>query len=365
MTTMRGERRGVGHYSGDFAKDGFALVNDGTPKLAIIVCCRPQQRQQRLTTLLAEAGHQVTLVQDGPLNLAGDSVLWIQGNANWFPRICRQLTAKPRSERPFVLLWHSEPLPPARAAALPRPRLNLREVVKILLRDRRATDVYTNYFRLRRLAQHGLPDLLIVSTPGRCEFLAERNIAAHWVPLGSSPSHGYDMGLSRDLDALFLGDLNIPRRRRLIKRLRRGGVNLVAVGDWSDPAYWGDNRTRLLNRTKVFLNLQRYPGDLAGVHLILGMANKALVISEPIYNPAPYVPGKHYVSATIDEMPGVIAYYLAHEAERAEIVNEGHRCVTQELTMDRSVSRVLKLLGEQILGREPFRSRRLGQDGII
>jgi Glycosyl transferases group 1 len=334
-------------------------------KLSVIVCCRPRQRLQRLTTLLAEAGHQVTRVEDGPLDLAGDSVLWLQGNANWFPLICRQLIAKPKSKRPFVLLWHSEPLPPAKVAGLPRPRLHLREVVKILLRDKRATDVYTNFFRLRRLAQQGLPDLLIVTTPGRCEFLAERNIPAHWVPLGSSPSDGCDMGLSRDIDALFLGDLNIPRRRRLIKRLRRGGVNLITVGDWSNPAYWGDNRTRLLNRTKVFLNLQRYPGDLAGLHLILGMANKGLVISEPIYNPAPYVPGKHYVSATVDEMPGVIGYYLAHEAERADIVNEGHRFVTQELTMDHSVSRILELLRERIVCREPFRSRSLVQDEII
>jgi hypothetical protein len=211
------------------------------------------------------------------------------------------------------------------------------------------------------LAQRGLPDLLIASTPGRCEFLVERRIPAHWVPLGYSPSDGHDMGLSRDIEALFLGDLNIPRRRRLIKRLRRNGVNLVALGDWSDPAYWGENRTRLLNRTKIFLNLQRYPGDLAGLHLILGMANKALVISEPIYNPAPYVPGKHYISATREEMPGIIRYYLAHDDEREYIADEGHRFVTQELTMARSVSHILELIRKQVVYRESFGSRSPGQ----
>ena len=347
---MQGEGRGGGDHGGAFAKGSFAPVDDGMRNLAIMVCCRPGQRMHRLTSLLAEAGHQVTRVDDGPLDLAGDGVLWVQGNANWFPVICRQLAARPKSDRPLVVLWHTEPLPPARVAGLPWPRLHLREVAKILLRDRRATDVYTNYFRLRRLARQGLPDLLIASAPGRYEFLAERNITAHWVPLGYSPSDGYDMGLPRDVDALFLGDLTIPRRRKLVRRLRRSGVDLLALGAWADPAYWGENRTRLLNRAKIFLNLQRYPGDLAGLHLILGMANKALVVSEPIYNPAPFIPGKHYVSAPVEAMPGIIGHYLARDDEREYVANEGHRFVTRELTMARSVARVLELIRAQTTG---------------
>jgi spore maturation protein CgeB len=78
------------------------------------------------------------------------------------------------------------------------------------------------------------------------------------------------------------------------------------------------------------------------------MANKTLVISEPIYTPAPYIPGKHYISARIEEMPEVISYYLAHDGERERIVSEGHRFVTQEVTMARSVSRILELLREHV-----------------
>jgi hypothetical protein len=320
------------------------LMNGSMQNLAIMVCRRQGHEMRTVTALLEEAGHRVTRIKDEPLDLAGDSVMWIQGNANWFPVICRQLAARPQPKRPFLVLWHTEPLPPPKAAGLPWPRLHLLEIGKILLHDKRATDVYTNYFRLRRLAQHGLPDLLIASTPGRREFLVERGLPAHWVPLGYSPSSGYDLGLSRDIDVFFLGDLTIPRRRRLINCLRRNGVNLLAMGDWADPACWGENRTRLLNRTKVFLNLQRYPGDLAGLHLILGMANKALVVSEPIYNPAPYIPGKHYLSATIEEMPALIRYYLIHDDEREAIAAEGHRFVTQELTMVRSIARILELI---------------------
>jgi Glycosyl transferases group 1 len=183
---------------------------------------------------------------------------------------------------------------------------------------------------------------------GLREFLAERSIPAHWVPLGYDPSRGHDMGLSRDIGVLFLSTLAVPRRRRMIKRLRRSGVNLLAMGSRFDPACWGENRTCLLNHTKIFLNISRFPGELSDTRLILGIANKALVISEPIYNPAPYVPGKHYLSTTLDEMPAVIDYYLTHDDEREYMANEGHRFVTQEATMAGSVSRVLGLIKEHI-----------------
>jgi spore maturation protein CgeB len=79
--------------------------------------------------------------------------------------------------------------------------------------------------------------------------------------------------------------------------------------------------------------------------MILGMANKSLVVSEPIVYPEPYVPGEHYVSASLEDMPDVIRYYLANESERERIADAGHKFVTTELTFDRSVSRVLELAG--------------------
>jgi hypothetical protein len=299
-----------------------------------------------VTALLEKAGHQVTQVGNEPLELRADKFVWVLGNANRFPILWRQLEAVPPAERPFVLLWHTELLPPPKAAKLPWPRLALWEIIRILRRDPRATDVYTNYFRLWQLARKKLPDLLLTPTLDRREFLLERGLSAHWVPLGYDLSRGRDMSLSRDIEVLFLGTLNIPRRKRMLEHLRRRGVNLLVMGSPSDPACWGENRTRLLNRTKILLNLARSPGQLPDTRLILGMANKALVISEPVYAPAPYEPGKHYVSAALAEMPGVIAYYLTHEGERERIANEGHRFVTQEVTLAHSVSHILALSRE-------------------
>jgi hypothetical protein len=132
----------------------------------------------------------------------------------------------------------------------------------------------------------------------------------------------------------------------VIKGLQRRGVNLTVMGSPTDPACWGENRTRLVNRTKILLNLSRSSGQFPDLRFILGMANKSLVISEPIHHPAPYVAGQHFISATFEEMPEVIAYYLAHESERERVANEGHRFVTREVTMIHSVNRILELVRE-------------------
>jgi spore maturation protein CgeB len=78
------------------------------------------------------------------------------------------------------------------------------------------------------------------------------------------------------------------------------------------------------------------------------MANRTLVISEPMYKPGDYIPGKHFVSATSDEMPEIIEYYLNHDTERECIAAEGHKLVTRELTMERSISRILELISNHV-----------------
>jgi len=330
-------------------------VPGGLIDLPITFCARPplvtkasKQTPHFTVPLLEQAGYDVRLTADGPIDLQSHSVVWLSGNIRFFPKIRRQLIGRRRHERPLVILWHTEPLPAPRASGLPWPRLHLREIVKIALRDLRATDVYTNYQCLRDLTSRNLPDILVVSTPARREFLAERGIESSWVPLGWHPGHGADLGIYRDVDVLFLGNLQIPRRRRMITRLKKAGIELSALGSWSDPAYHGEARIRLLNRTKILLNIQRYPGELPGLRLILAMANRALVISEPIYRPAPFIPGQHYVEADIDSMAESIRFYLEEDRERERIAANGHRLVTEEITLARSAGRILELIRDHV-----------------
>jgi hypothetical protein len=326
------------------------IYSTGVPvsRAEILICrrqIRPGRRPHWATASFRAAGLPVAEIRDGPLPPCARKVLLIMGNANWYPSILTQLKALPTQKRPFVMIWHTEPLPPPKRSGMPKPRLHLREIAKIVLRDTRATDVYTNFLRLRSLHRNGLPDLLVVSTQSRQEFLHSHDIPAHWVPIGYNPTlHGSPLRLNRDIDVLFLGARDIPRRRRSVRRLTAAGIHLVEKGSWSDPDCWGEKRRELINRTKILLNLQRYAGDLSGVRMILGMANKALVVSEPTYRPAPYVAGKHYVSVSMDEMPKMIRHFLDRDEERERITDDAYRHVSENVTMESSLRQILQLL---------------------
>ncbi|MSO96562.1 MAG: glycosyltransferase family 1 protein [Thermoleophilia bacterium] len=297
-----------------------------------------------IASLLRELGIVATAVADADFELQRFGVTLIGGNANWYPRALEQLTAAAQSERGFVVIWHWEPLPYPGVAGLPRPRLHAREHAKVLLRDSRATDPHTNARRLRRLARRGLPDLLVVSNAGGREYLAEIGLRSNHVPLGYHPIQGRDLGIERDIDVVFIGALDVPRRKRALRALRRGGVAVEAAGGWGNKRVAGDPRTELLNRAKIVLNLSRHEGQFSGARLSLGMANRALVISEPMFRPEPFVPGVHYVEAPLDEMVGVVERYLADPEAREKIATRGHDFVTTELSQVRSLARIVELI---------------------
>jgi hypothetical protein len=297
----------------------------------------------RVQAAVTALGCEARVVHPGE-PIADFDLLLAYGSAAWYRQALALLAGLPAATRPRLVVWQSEPLPPPRAAGLPAPRLHLREVAKIALRDDRATDPHTNLRALRALARHGLPDRLVVTSHGAAESLAENGIAADVVPIGRYPNHGRDLALERDIDVLFVGALEVPRRRRALRALRKRGLAVEAVGGWGKRGLWGEERTHLVNRARIFVNLSRHPGQFSGERLMLGMANRALVVSEPIYRPDPFVPGTHFVAATPESLPETVERYLEDDAERARIADAGHAFVMEELpTFERSVERVLEL----------------------
>jgi hypothetical protein len=318
----------------------------------ILVCYRSLRPGvlHPLTSVLTDLKYDVQQIDNGAKSFPSNSILLICGNANWFPNIISKLCNSTMAERPPLIIWQTEPLPPSKKSFLPKPKLNIREFARILCKDINATDVYTNWHRLKKLHLMGLPDLLIVSTYGRKDFLDEKQIKTYMIPIGYYPKeHGFAMKVAKDIDAVFLGTFQVPRRKRIIRKLQKRGINVFARGDWWNPEFWDENRTHLLNRTKIFLNIQRNHGELSGYRFLLGMANKALVISEPVYKPEPYIPGVHYISANIDEVPDMIRYYLNHESDRQEIVENAHQFITTELTLKNSVTQIMDLVNTNIL----------------
>lgn len=286
-------------------------------------------------------------VQDRPVEAAEAELVLIWGAPWWYPRAVRSLLEMQPAERPRVLIWHSEPLPLPHVAGFPVQRRSLRELGKIALRDARVADARSNLQRLRRLAESGIPDVLAVPYAASAETLAKHGLPAHLVPIGSGPRHCVDLGLERDIDVVFVGAQEVPRRKQLLRRLRRAGIDVLAVGGWSPSAFLsGTRRIELLNRTKVLLNLGRFPGQLSGHRFLLGMGAGAVVASEPVYRPEPFVPGTHYVSAELDALPEAIAQLLHDDARRTAIAAQARRLVCDELTMRRSLEQLAVLVAQ-------------------
>lgn len=254
------------------------------------------------------------------------AVLLLRGSARFYDGLLRALGE--RTSRPRVVLWHLEPLPlptPAPYGRLGPP--SVRELAKIALRDSRVTDPRVALRDLVRHYRRGVIDAIVATSLAKVETLAEHGIQAAFVPMGSQPL--VDCVGERDLDAVFVGDMRVPRRRLAVWRLRRAGLDVAAYGAWSSRGLWGDERKRVLCRTRIMLNLSRYPGNHAGSRLFLAMRHGAVVVSEPMYRPDPYVPGVHYVEATLNEMPGAVRALLDDEERRSEIAEAGRELCTR------------------------------------
>lgn len=278
-------------------------------------------------------------------NLSSSEVLLFLGNASWKPDIVQQLRALPRQQRPFVAVWHWEPLPPTRASGIAQPTLGVRELGKILLQDPRATDPKTNFSRLQAMLDEGLIDLLTVSTLGRQEFLSEQGYPSQFIPLGAGPEHGAEGDGVRDIDVLFLGDARVPRRRKILKHLGKLGLDVTVAGSWKDPRYWGQERTALLNRVKILLNVPRTEGDYSGLRLLLGAANGAMILSERLYRPSPFTPGKHYVEAEVSAIPET-AHSFIDDVDARQVIASAAKVLTTTATRQHSVSQLLYAIAD-------------------
>ncbi len=303
------------------------------------------------TSVLRGLGFDVVQQADAPLEPDPGEVVLVWGNAVWFPEAMRSLERTPAGRRPVVVVWHVEPLPPPGDSGLRWPLPTARELAKIALRDPRASDVYSNVRALDRLARHGLPDVLGVPTKERWAFLAQRGFHVFQGTTGYEPLDGRDLGLERDVDVLFLGSTNLRNRRTALRRLRRAGVRVDVRGSYSDPSLWGEERTRLLNRAKMVLSISRFPGTFGSKRFAIAMACKALVVSDPVYDPEPFVRDVHFVETSLGDMPDAIERYLGDEDARARIADRGHELVTRELPFERTVTRLIAAVGDHVARR--------------
>ncbi|MBN1805695.1 MAG: glycosyltransferase family 1 protein [Sedimentisphaerales bacterium] len=282
----------------------------------------------------------------------------------------RQLESCPKDKRPFFYWWYTEA---AVSSKIPvqvvkilsglhtkgnlwlsqspeaREKLWVKKLDKFFLR---------RHFRLRVIGElyefysRGLLSGLAVTADSRVAYLRRHGFRPVGVPIGYHPLlHGRDLGLRRDIDIGFLGRMHTKRRLRILQKVRKElssrGIKIVVP----DKELNGEERTRFLNRTKIILNIFQKPGDFHGLRFLFCAANKTLLVSEPVLDREPFVPGRYMVTAPVEQLARTIEFYLSQQEKRRQIVEQAHRLISEEFTMHRMIGRILSHSRQLYLGQ--------------
>ena len=223
---------------------------------------------------------------------------------------------------------------------LPRPLARARTAA--LIERQRAA----NLREVERLAR--TVDRLVVTSRDRRAALLEYGLSAEVVPYGYSAAVAGqitppDRG-SRDLAFVSLGTPNSPpagRRsvvERWVERLPAEEPRLTVLA-----GVWGQERGDLLRRSRVVVSVARIPGEFSGVRLVLAIAAGAVVVSEPMTDPFPFVAGVHFVEAPLEGLLDAARELHADEPRRRRIAEAGQALLMGELSMARCLGRALGL----------------------
>ena len=343
---------------------------------------------------LSASGVLPSLVGDGDQEALETDVLILVGDASGFEGYAK-LLARREGRKPTTILWQMEPLPPpmlsedaeriglratkmSNRVKLPPGRFSrlIRSIVPLSARTkvREVIDgalfhgfnnemakcpnqefieldapsrriMMRRYMDLKHHLLEGWLNYVHVCGAQQKEFLANRGIPAKLTPFGYHPRIGENLGMERDIDVIFIGQAETARRKTILKALRGDlaskGLNLMTVGH----GCYGKQRTELLNRAHISLNLVSVPCDFPGYRFLMSMGCGALVVSEPIYDSTPYKAGEHFVQASVADLPDVIVHYLENKAEREKIVSSAHNFVTKELTIQSTIKHIMGVCG--------------------
>ena len=166
-----------------------------------------------------------------------------------------------------------------------------------------------------------------------------------YAPWGASQRWYQDLGLERDLDVLWMGTRGSQRRGRILDQvfrvLKLRGVNVYIADNEENPFIFGEERIRHLNRAKITLNITRTWYDDNFSRFTMACSNRSLVVSEPVLpHCTEFKKNVHYISAQIEDLPNTILYYLEHEEERKQIVDNAYKLMMTELKFEKSLRKM-------------------------
>jgi glycosyltransferase involved in cell wall biosynthesis len=278
-----------------------------------------------------------------------------------FIQIPQQLAKIPPEKRPIFIHWDTEanlnPKLPWEIWYLSgyfRSWLGRHEGANFILSQGIAN-------RMRRLQFFG--DYIYAMSNGWIDILAEyseyytqkyqkHKYPVKYVPWGTIPEWYANLNLDRDIDVLWMGELRTKRRKTLFHRIRnelnQHNLKIYVADNDENPFIFGDVRTSILNRSKITLNLLPQSFICNFPHRFhIAAPNRSLVVSEPLFpHNSQYIAGVHYVAAPAEQIVDTILYYLEHEEERKQIVDNAYALTVEEWTFQRSISMILDCFNE-------------------
>ena len=333
-------------------------------RVAVVMWKSYDGMAQAISAALAELGYiALPFEWDHPLPDQTD-VVFSQGPYGRFLSVPRLLGQLPAQDRPLMVHWNDEGWPDlhlpwpilsgvararswvGRLSDSPSPTLRaLSRLPPMKWLDRRMKR-FSYLGDYHYAYRQGWLSLLVDFSRIYAGLHRAHGLPALAVPWGSIPSWSADLRLERDIDVLWMGARASRRRGALLDRVRSGlrqrGIEMYVADNEEHPFIFAAERTRMLNRAKITLNLTRTWYDDNFLRFPIVMPNRSLVVSEPLLPHCPeYVPGTHYVTAPVDQLGETIEHYLMHSEERQRIVDNAYDLVTNELTLKNCVARVM------------------------
>lgn len=268
--------------------------------------------------------------------------------------------------RPHVarrVLWHVEPLPrvtPEPGSPLHRwlPTGKILDLARAALPPlegsttwrqwrEEAANVREPLANLALMRRHGPAfDRIVIDTPARAEGALRAGIDVAIVPFGYHAAYAGALvspGADRDIEVLSLASIDrLARRQRLMPEIEaalgRSGLALAQV----ERHTYGPSRTDVLRRSRVVLDVHRVPDSHPLYRFILAAAAGAALVSEPLVQPEPLVPGVHYVEAATSRLGEATLELLADEPRRRRMVDAAQTLLLGDLDLHRTLPRALE-----------------------
>ncbi len=340
-------------------------------RIAIIKWSKPDGQSLAIGEAARSSGYEVVYFDHQEPVPENVGVVFTFGPYHRWTPIPQQLSRLNPAPRPLLLHWNFEGTPPLNVphplikwfslfrSAVDRLNNSDNQGVKRWLATPPLSFINTRFHKFRFIGdtcwatQNGLLDRFVTTSYLYAELYRKLNVSALVVPWGTSPLWHASLGCERDIDVLWMGKRRTTCRSKRLDAVREQlaaqGVTVYMVDGIERPFIYGDERTHILNRAKITLNLLPTWYDNNFPHRFhLAAANKSLVISDPLlpHHPA-YQAGTHYVEAASDKLVPTILFYLRHSEAREKITSAAYHLATSEMTLEKSVHVILSSVAQQ------------------